>query len=85
MPFLTVNLAAGRYGSNPRTPFYNDAQYIDARWTGDQLEKMMPRQEAAEIANHGLDLFSRMFRMAAVTFIEGEVLGRTPEDLGVEA
>ena len=85
VPFFAVNLASNRAGWNPRIPFYPDVMQIDSHWTGDQMEKCMPRSEAAEIANNGLDLFSKMFRMAAVTFIEGEVLGHTPEDLRFEA
>ena len=84
--FETVELASWVLGSNPRIPVYGHAANIDAKWTFAQVGRFMDPVTINETVPDGLDLFSKMFRLAAVTFIEGEVLGRAPEeDLGVQA
>ena len=79
--FTAEGIAADRSGTNPRVQFYDEAWAVDAKWAAMQVMKFMPIEQANEIASDGLDLFSKMFRLAAVRFIEGQVLGRTHEDL----
>ena len=83
--FDTADLAKSVAGSKPRLPAYDETATIDSKWMYQRLRPLMDADLIQETVPDGLDLFSKMFRLAAVRFIDGEILGMTTEDLGVEA
>ncbi len=78
--FETKQLAEWMVGGNPRIPVYAEAANLDAKWVYELVKQFMDPVTINETIPDGLDLFSKMFRLAAVTFIEGQALGRAPEE-----
>ena len=78
-----TRLAEARDGSNPRIPFYDEATKIDVDWLRQQTRQYLELERVHEFVNHGLELYSKMFRMATVKFLDTQILGSHTEDMGV--
>ena len=78
-----AKLAKGRDGSNPRVPFYDEVTQVDAEWLRQRSKQYLEFPHLTDVLQNGLELYSRMFRMAAVKFIEVQILGKEARDMGL--
>lgn len=77
-----IKLAEARDGSNPRIPFYDETVELDSFWLLRQSEAY-GKDAVRDFVNNGLDLYSKMFRIAAVKFLDTQILGMPPEASGI--